>query len=86
MQQGPCLPWCARRLSVPIRLAAASAVAYVAACAYYYVRTRSFGTPFFDSLTERQRALYEESRRKRGRVFCEGSVVGLLCVAFLSAT
>ena len=52
---------------------------YTIASIYYFIRTRSVGTPFKDSLTEEQKKIKKESAKKRSNIFYQG--VGL---AFLS--
>jgi len=52
---------------------------YTIASIYYFIRTRSVGTPFKDSLTEEQKKIKKESAKIRSNIFYQG--VGL---AFLS--
>lgn len=52
---------------------------YTIASIYYFIRTRSVGTPFRDSLTEEQKKIKKESAKIRSNIFYQG--VGL---AFLS--
>ena len=52
---------------------------YTIASIYYFIRTRSVGTPFKDSLTEEQKKIKKESSKIRSNIFYQG--VGL---AFLS--
>lgn len=79
---GPCLPHCYR---CPAHVVAASAlsVTYVIACVYYYIVSRNIGTPFLDSLTEKQREIKKISSMHRYRIFLDGMSVGAISVAAL---
>ena len=81
--RGPCLPHCDYRCSRTTVLLARSAVAYAVACAVYLVATRTYGTPFLDSLTAHQRAIKGRSAERRGRAFLAGLAVGALAAARL---
>ncbi len=59
---------------ISIVLAYAMAI-YTLASIYYMVRTRSVGTPFKDSLTEKQLQIKKESAKVRSNIFYQG--VGL---------
>lgn len=60
------------------------AVAYIGACIYYLLITNltGVGTPFNDTLTEAQRAIKNESARKRRNIFIHGMVVTAVAVYF----
>ena len=45
---------------------------YVLASIYYLVMTRNIGTPFKDSLTEKQRKIKRESAKQRKTIFYQG--------------
>lgn len=45
---------------------------YVLASIYYIVMTRNIGTPFKDSLTEKQRKIKRESAKQRKTIFYQG--------------
>jgi len=45
---------------------------YVLASIYYLVMTRNIGTPFKDSLTEKQRKIKRESSKQRKTIFYQG--------------
>ena len=79
--QGPCLPHC---WSCPLHVVVLgyAAFAYALACVGYLALTRDAGTPFFDSLTEEQRAIKRASAAVRYRAFKHA---GLASVALLAA-
>ena len=54
---------------------------YTIASLYYFIRTRSVGTPFKDSLTEEQRKIKKESAKIRSNIFYQG--VGLAFVLLI---
>lgn len=60
---------------------AQAALVYAVACIVYYVATRSFGTPFADSLTDAQREIKRASAKRRGCAFAAGVATGVLLVA-----
>jgi len=65
---------------ISIYLAYAMAI-YTIASLYYMIRTRSVGTPFKDSLNEKQLQIKKESAKVRRHIFYEG--VGIAFVALL---
>lgn len=56
---------------VPTLLAYAC-TAYLLASVFYIGSTACMGTPFKDSLTTKQRAIYQQASEDRGRVFAYG--------------
>ena len=83
MQQGPCLPHCYRRCPMTSTLLVYMSIVYLVACAVYLFSVRTMGTPFFDTLTEEQREIFEGSKKKRGEIFKAGVFVGVVFVVFL---
>lgn len=77
---GPCQSWC----SCPLYVAflAYAALAYAIASLNYLWITRSYGTPFYDSLTPEQRKLKACSVGLRYQAFKRslGTAVLLLCI------
>tara|TARA_Y100001970_G_C14041308_1_gene753885 strand:+ start:52 stop:288 length:237 start_codon:yes stop_codon:yes gene_type:complete len=65
---------------ISIYLAYAMAI-YTIASLYYIIRTRSVGTPFKDSLSEKQLKIKKESAKVRRGIFYQG--VGIAFVALL---
>ena len=65
---------------ISIYLAYAMAI-YTIASLYYIIRTRSVGTPFKDSLSEKQLKIKKESAKVRRGIFYQG--VGFAFVALL---
>ena len=61
---------------ISIYLAYAMAI-YTLASLYYYVRSRSVGTPFNDSLTPKQREIKKESAAVRRSLFYQGIAIAL---------
>ena len=57
-------------------------LAYLISSLYYYVRTRSIGTPFNDSLTAAQLALKNKSSNSRWGIFAQGLLVGVVVIYF----
>ena len=51
---------------------------YCLASIYYFVMTRSIGTPFKDSLTEKQIKIKRESAKKRKTIFLQGLGAGIV--------
>ena len=45
---------------------------YTIASFYYMIMTRNIGTPFKDSLTEKQRKIKRESAKQRKTIFYQG--------------
>lgn len=62
---------------VSVYLAYAMSV-YCLASIYYFVITRSIGTPFKDSLTEKQIKIKRESTKKRKTIFLQGLGAGIV--------
>ena len=56
---------------------------YMFASLYYYIRTRSIGTPFNDTLSEEQIKVKKESGRVRMRFFVHGLVLGFIIILLL---
>jgi hypothetical protein len=56
---------------------------YLASSIYYYIRTRSMGTPFNDSLTSAQLKLKDSSSQNRMSVFIQGLLVGVVIIYFV---
>lgn len=56
---------------------------YLASSIYYYIRTRSMGTPFNDSLTAAQLELKYNSARDRMSVFIQGLLIGAVIIYFV---
>jgi hypothetical protein len=65
---------------ISIYLAYAMAI-YTIASLYYMIRSRSVGTPFKDSLSEKQLQIKKESAKVRRGIFYQG--VGIAFVALL---
>ena len=61
---------------ISIYLAYAMAI-YTLASLYYYIRSRSVGTPFNDSLTPKQREIKKESAAVRRSLFYQGIAIAL---------
>lgn len=55
---------------------------YLTASLYYFIRTRSIGTPFNDSLTPAQLELKNKSSRDRKSIFFRGLFIGILTIYF----
>lgn len=51
---------------------------YCLASIYYFVMTRSIGTPFKNSLTEKQIKIKRESVKKRKTIFLQGLGAGIV--------
>lgn len=56
-------------------LLAYAMAAYCLTSIYYFVRSRSVGTPFSDSLTEEQEIIKEHSASVRKQIFVEGALL-----------
>jgi hypothetical protein len=65
---------------ISIYLAYAMAI-YTIASLYYMIRSRSVGTPFKDSLSEKQIQIKKESAKVRRGIFYQG--LGIAFVALL---
>ena len=53
-------------------------ILYIIACIFYKVKTYNIGTPFKDSLSEKQLKIKEKSSKQRKKIFYEGLIIGLL--------
>ncbi len=53
---------------------------YCLSCSYYLIKTMWVGTPFKNSLTEKQLIIKKESAKVRRNIFIEGLIVGLLVI------
>lgn len=51
---------------------------YCLACIYYLIMTRNIGTPFKDSLTEKQKRIKNESAKVRRATFLQGLAAAAL--------
>jgi hypothetical protein len=51
---------------------------YALASIYYLLRTRSIGTPFNDSLSEKQKKIKKESSKIRKNIFIQGIVGSII--------
>ena len=56
---------------------------YAIASIFYYIRTRSIGTPFNDSLSEKQLEIKKTSSKARKDIFIQGIVLGTASIYFL---
>jgi len=65
---------------ISIILAYAMAI-YTLASIYYYIRTRSVGTPFKDSLTEKQIEIKKQSVKVRSNIFYQGIGLSLISLS-----
>ena len=54
---------------------------YTLASIYYYIRTRSVGTPFKDSLTEKQIEIKKQSVKVRSNIFYQGIGLSLISLS-----
>ena len=64
---------------IPTLLAMLAAV-YILASMYYMVMTRNIGTPFRDSLDEKQLEIKATAVEKRSGIFYTGAMIALLVV------
>ena len=51
---------------------------YVFASIFYLIFTHNIGTPFKDSLTQRQLNIKKQASSQRGKIFCYGIITGLI--------
>ena len=51
---------------------------YCLACIYYLIMTRNVGTPFNDSLTQKQKKIKKESAKVRRAAFLQGLAASAL--------
>ena len=56
---------------------------YCIASAYYLIRSRNVGTPFKNSLNDKQKEIKKESSKIRRDIFLQGLLVGLIIVLLL---
>lgn len=56
---------------------------YSVASMYYLARSRAVGTPFNDSLTDKQKIIKQESSEIRRQLFIEGIMISLLILYVL---
>tara|TARA_B100001093_G_C26366541_1_gene816847 strand:- start:302 stop:499 length:198 start_codon:yes stop_codon:yes gene_type:complete len=56
---------------------------YTISSIYYYIRTRTVGTPFKDSLTEEQLEIKKKSVKIRKNIFYQGFFLGLIALILL---
>ncbi len=62
---------------IPVYLAYAMAI-YCIASFFYLVMTRDIGTPFKDSLTEKQMIIKRNAVKQRKAIFYQGLALGLV--------
>ena len=55
---------------------------YCIASIFYYLRTRSIGTPFNDSLNKKQLEIKKKSTKTRKQIFIQGLMVGAAVLVF----
>jgi len=51
---------------------------YVFASIFYLIFTHNIGTPFKDSLTQRQLNIKKQASSQRDKIFCYGIITGLI--------
>ena len=68
-----------RCCKIPSVLAMLAAI-YILASIYYMVMTRNIGTPFRDSLDEKQLEIKAAAVKKRSGIFYTGTIVAILIV------
>ena len=56
---------------------------YCIASLYYFIRTRSVGTPFNDSLTPKQEKIKAESVKVRRNIFYQGIAISIVAMLVL---
>ena len=56
---------------------------YCIASAYYLIRSRNVGTPFKNSLNDKQKEIKKKSSKIRRDIFLQGLLVGLIIVLLL---
>ena len=54
------------------------ALVHLIACLVYMVLTINMGTPFYDSLTEEQKKIKNNSSRKRSHAYTTGILLGIV--------
>jgi len=60
-----------------------SMVVYCLASVYYFVATRSVGTPFNDSLTPKQREIKDSSSKVRRNIFYTGAGISVALILII---
>ena len=55
---------------------------YCIASLFYYIRTRSIGTPFNDSLNKKQLEIKKKSSKIRKQIFIQGLMIGTAALVF----
>ena len=55
---------------------------YCIASLFYYIRTRSIGTPFKDSLNKKQLEIKKKSTKVRKQIFIQGLMIGAAVLLF----
>lgn len=55
---------------------------YCIASLFYYIRTRSIGTPFKDSLNKKQLEIKKKSVKVRKQIFIQGLMIGIAVLLF----
>lgn len=55
---------------------------YLLGSIYYFIVTRFIGTPFNDSLTNKQKEIKNKSSKKRKNIFYQGIIISLLICLF----
>jgi len=55
-------------------------LAYTFASIFYMLLTRNIGTPFRDSLTEKQLEIKKAASKLRGYIFCKGLVISFVLI------
>ena len=78
------LPRCACDLAT--EWLARMAKIYMLASMGYLMLTRTYGTPFFDSLSDEQRIIHASSAKQRKEAFVQAILVSTLLVAFLESS
>lgn len=68
--------------TIPTHLAYGMLV-YIISSIFYLLKTRTIGTPFYDSLTERQKIIKKNSANVRRNVFYQGIILGILITYFI---
>ena len=64
---------------IPTLLAMLAAI-YILASVYYMIMTHNIGTPFRDSLDEKQLEIKNAAVKKRGGIFYTGFMIAVLVV------
>jgi len=55
---------------------------YCIASIFYYIRTRTIGTPFYDSLNKKQLEIKKKSSKARKQIFIQGIIIGVVSLVF----